>query len=128
MSLLAHYMRCVEQQRTKYVSRRDQALRNISPIKFSTDLRLLIPPHLLEEIRNVSWLDMELLKFGRTLFAKQQVKGIVFNGRQKRGCGGLWWWHLSSSDYGSPRRPWSGVSELRPLVRRRPSTRTSWTR
>ena len=73
MSLLAHYMRCVEQQRTKYVFRRDQALKNIVPIKFSKDLRLLIPADLLEEVRSMSWLDMELLEFGRKLFAKQQV-------------------------------------------------------
>lgn len=76
MSLLAHYMRCVEQQRSKYEVRREQALRNISPIKFSRDLRLLIPADVLEEVRSMSWLDVELLEFGRMLFAKQQVRGM----------------------------------------------------
>ncbi|KAJ4726052.1 Protein-tyrosine sulfotransferase [Melia azedarach] len=69
--LMEDYEVCIASLRKSQSHRRTNSLKRISPAKFSKEARLLVPEAVLQQIKSLNDLDLELYKYAEAIFAKQ---------------------------------------------------------
>ncbi|TXG73842.1 hypothetical protein EZV62_002421 [Acer yangbiense] len=69
--LMESYEGCISSLRKSQAHRRIYSLKRISPANFSKEARLRVPQVVLEQIRSLNNLDLELYKYAQVIFAKQ---------------------------------------------------------
>uniref|UniRef100_A0A5B7B1F6 Uncharacterized protein n=1 Tax=Davidia involucrata TaxID=16924 RepID=A0A5B7B1F6_DAVIN len=84
--LMEAYETCISSLRKAQVQRRTSSLKRISPANFTKEARLQVPEVVLQEIKSLNSLDMELYKYAQEIFSKQHkhmMKKLVGAERQK---------------------------------------------
>ncbi|MQL95637.1 hypothetical protein Taro_028312 [Colocasia esculenta] len=71
-TLMEAYEVCISGLRKSQSTRRTMSLKRIAPANFSKEARLLVPERVLQQIRSLNSLDLELYKHAQGLFAQQQ--------------------------------------------------------
>lgn len=69
--LMGAYEDCISSLRKAQARRRTASLQRISPANFSKEARLQVPEVLLEQIRSLNNLDLELYKYAQDIFEKR---------------------------------------------------------
>ncbi|XP_019413494.1 PREDICTED: protein-tyrosine sulfotransferase isoform X2 [Lupinus angustifolius] len=69
--LMNAYEGCISNLRKSQSRRRIASLKKISPVNFSREARLHVSEEVLQEIRSLNDLDIELYEYARTIFYKQ---------------------------------------------------------
>ncbi|XP_020964417.1 protein-tyrosine sulfotransferase isoform X1 [Arachis ipaensis] len=69
--LMGAYEGCISNLRKAQSSRRIASLKRISPVNFTKEARLLVSEEVLQEIRSLNDLDLELYEYARAIFDKQ---------------------------------------------------------
>ncbi|KAE9593191.1 putative protein-tyrosine sulfotransferase [Lupinus albus] len=69
--LMNSYEGCISNLRTSYSGRRIASLKRISPVNFSREARLQVSEEVLQEIRSLNDLDIELYEYARAIFYRQ---------------------------------------------------------
>ncbi|XP_044506855.1 protein-tyrosine sulfotransferase-like isoform X2 [Mangifera indica] len=72
--LMQDYEVCISSLRKSQATRRINSLKRISPVNFSKEARLQVPEEVLEQIRSLNSLDLELYEYALDIFAKQKQK------------------------------------------------------
>ncbi|KAK9999078.1 hypothetical protein SO802_018681 [Lithocarpus litseifolius] len=72
--LMEAYEGCISSLRKTQAARRTASLKNISPANFSKEERLQVPEMLLEQIRSLNHLDLELYKYAQEIFEKRHKR------------------------------------------------------
>ncbi|XP_075633192.1 protein-tyrosine sulfotransferase isoform X2 [Castanea sativa] len=70
--LMKAYEGCIPSLRKTQAARRTSSLKRISPANFSKEERLQVPEMLLEQIRSLNHLDLELYKYAQEIFEKRR--------------------------------------------------------
>lgn len=70
--LMGEYETCISNLRSTQARRRIVSLKRISPANFTKQARLQVPEEVLEQIRSLNSLDLELYEYAKGIFAKQQ--------------------------------------------------------
>ncbi|CAN0916385.1 Protein-tyrosine sulfotransferase [Linum grandiflorum] len=78
--LMASYEKCIKTLRKIQSRRRTVSLKRIAPVSFLKEDRLKVPSMVLDEIKSLNSLDVELYEYARHLFAKQQETELHRNG------------------------------------------------
>ncbi|XP_029127184.1 protein-tyrosine sulfotransferase [Cajanus cajan] len=89
--LMDAYEVCISNLRKAQSRRRVSSLKKISPVNFTKEARLQVPEKVLDEIRSLNDLDLQLYEYARTIFYKQH-KASLLNAEES--------WDISSSAYG----------------------------
>ncbi|KAJ4778769.1 Sulfotransferase [Rhynchospora pubera] len=71
--LMEEYQECVENLRNAQMRRRYISLKRIYPVNFTSQARGLVPEPVLEEMRNLNRLDMQLYLHAQSIFMQQQI-------------------------------------------------------
>ncbi|KAK7262297.1 hypothetical protein RJT34_29863 [Clitoria ternatea] len=90
--LMDAYEVCISKLRKAQSHRRVSSLKRISPVNFTKEARLQVPEEILQEIRSINDLDVELYEYARAIFNKQHRTSLLIT--EKR------WDQLTSSAYG----------------------------
>ncbi|XP_044481655.1 protein-tyrosine sulfotransferase-like isoform X2 [Mangifera indica] len=72
--LMQDYEACISSLRSSQATRRINSLKRISPVNFSKEARLQVPEEVLQQIRSLNSLDLELYKYALDIFEKQKQK------------------------------------------------------
>ncbi|KAB1226257.1 Protein-tyrosine sulfotransferase [Morella rubra] len=72
--LMEAYEVCISSLRKEQARRRTASLKRISPANFSKEGRLHVPEVVLQQIRSLNNLDLELYKYAEDIFAKQHKR------------------------------------------------------
>ncbi|KAJ0020199.1 hypothetical protein Pint_32154 [Pistacia integerrima] len=72
--LMQAYEVCISSLRKSQATRRINSLKRISPVNFSKEARLQVPEEVLQQIRSLNSLDLELYKYALDIFEKQKQK------------------------------------------------------
>ncbi|XP_078161994.1 protein-tyrosine sulfotransferase-like [Carex rostrata] len=105
--LMEEYEECVGNLRNSQRKRRYMSLKRISPVNFTNEARGLVPEVVLEEMKNLNSLDMQLYMHAQSIFLQQQI--LVDNlHKQKQ--------HLAKQVSGEIEAPWKFVLLLMVLV------------
>ncbi|XP_061353895.1 protein-tyrosine sulfotransferase isoform X2 [Gastrolobium bilobum] len=91
--LMDAYEVCISNLRKTQSRRRISSLKRISPVNFSKEARLQVPEDVLQEIRLLNDLDLELYEYARAIFYKQHKTPLLITEER--------WDNVSSSAYGS---------------------------
>ncbi|KAJ3678394.1 hypothetical protein LUZ60_002197 [Juncus effusus] len=70
--LMEKYEKCTGSLRKSQSSRRTMSLKRISPINYSKQARRSVSESIIEEIRTLNYLDIELYKHAQSIFSQQQ--------------------------------------------------------
>ncbi|KAJ3698169.1 hypothetical protein LUZ61_001874 [Rhynchospora tenuis] len=71
--LMRKYEDCIENSHKVQKSRRSMSLKKISPVNFTKEARRLVPDSMLEEMKILNSLDMELYRHAQSIFLQQQI-------------------------------------------------------
>ncbi|CAL1366777.1 unnamed protein product [Linum trigynum] len=74
--LMGSYEGCIKNLRKTHSRRRTLSLRRIAPANFSKTDRVKVPEMVLEEIRSLNQLDVELYEYARNIFTNQHQKSL----------------------------------------------------
>ncbi|CAN1171884.1 Protein-tyrosine sulfotransferase [Linum perenne] len=99
--LMDHYGKCVKKLRKTQSSRTTISFKQIAPANFSKEYRGKVSDVILDEIRSLNSLDIELYKYAQSLFAKQHETSLQRFGMAEGFGGGLVGSILSSSSSSS---------------------------
>ncbi|CAA7390461.1 unnamed protein product [Spirodela intermedia] len=80
--LMEAYEECISILRKSQSTRRTASLKRISPVNFSKKARLLVPEEVLERIRSLNNLDLQLYEHAQGIFAHQRRHLTVQNEEQ----------------------------------------------
>ncbi|XP_062173072.1 protein-tyrosine sulfotransferase isoform X2 [Alnus glutinosa] len=72
--LMGAYEVCISSLRKEQARRRTASLKRIAPANFSKEARLQVPEVVLQQIRSLNNLDLELYKYAQDIFAKQHKR------------------------------------------------------
>lgn len=72
--LMGAYEGCISSLRKEQARRRTASLKRIAPANFSKEARLQVPEVVLQQIRSLNYLDLELYKYAQDIFAKQHKR------------------------------------------------------
>nr|AFK41822.1 unknown [Lotus japonicus] len=75
--LMGAYETCISKLRKAQSGRRITSLKRISPVNFSKEARLQVPEEVLQEIRSLNDLDLELYEYARVIFYKQHKTSLL---------------------------------------------------
>ncbi|KAA8550389.1 hypothetical protein F0562_002073 [Nyssa sinensis] len=84
--LIEAYETCISSLRKAQAQRRISSLKKISPANFTKEARLQVPEVVLQEIKSLNSLDIELYKYAQEIFSKQHkhmMKKLVGADRQE---------------------------------------------
>lgn len=90
--LMDAYEVCISNLRKAQSRRRNVSLKRISPVNFTKEARLQVPEEVLQEIRSLNNLDLELYEYARAIFNKQHKTSLLITEES--------WDNMSSSAYG----------------------------
>ncbi|KAK7312575.1 hypothetical protein VNO77_36527 [Canavalia gladiata] len=90
--LMDAYEICISNLRKAQSRRRSTSLMRISPVNFTKEARLQVPEEVLQEIRSLNDLDLELYEYARAIFYKQQKTPLLITEER--------WNNISSGEYG----------------------------
>ncbi|KAJ4763117.1 Protein-tyrosine sulfotransferase [Rhynchospora pubera] len=71
--LMRKYEDCIENSHKVQKSRHAMSLKRISPVNFTKEARHLVPDSMLEEMKILNSLDMELYRHAQSIFLQQQI-------------------------------------------------------
>ncbi|XP_050213527.1 protein-tyrosine sulfotransferase [Mercurialis annua] len=74
--LMDAYEDCISSLRKTQARRRTTSLKRIAPANFSKEDRHHVPEMVLEQIRSLNNLDLELYKYAKDIFARQQKRAV----------------------------------------------------
>lgn len=74
--LMDAYEDCISSLRKTQARRRTTSLKRIAPANFSKEDRHHVPEMVLEQIRSLNNLDLELYKYAKDIFARQQKHAV----------------------------------------------------
>ncbi|XP_047323139.1 protein-tyrosine sulfotransferase-like isoform X2 [Impatiens glandulifera] len=74
--LMEAYESCISSLRTTQARRRTTSLKMITPANFTKEARRRLPDVLIQEIKTLNSLDMELYEYARNIFSNQQHKKL----------------------------------------------------
>ncbi|KAK4607065.1 hypothetical protein RGQ29_001043 [Quercus rubra] len=96
--LMEAYEGCISSLRKTQAARRTASLKRISPANFSKEERLQVPEMLLEQIRSLNHLDLELYKYAQEIFEKRHkhtmeklVTAEMWESMFNNSYGGVFW-------------------------------------
>ncbi|KAI4322274.1 hypothetical protein L6164_021985 [Bauhinia variegata] len=92
--LMEAYEDCISGLRKAQGRRRTSSLKRISPVNFSKEARLQVPEEVLQQIRFLNDLDLELYEYARDIFSKQH-KTTLHKLTEER------WEKIANTAYGS---------------------------
>ncbi|CAL1404265.1 unnamed protein product [Linum trigynum] len=75
--LMGSYEDCIKSLRKTQSRRRTSSLKRIAPANFSKADRLKVPEVVLEEIRSLNHLDVDLYEYARSIFTNQHQKSLL---------------------------------------------------
>lgn len=102
--LMEAYEDCISSLRKAQTRRRTSSLKRISPANFTKEARLQVSGEVLEQIRQLNYLDLELYKYAKNIFAKQHKHTVQNLGSSDR------WERMLHSSYGTGITLWKLVS------------------
>ncbi|XP_038719664.1 protein-tyrosine sulfotransferase-like isoform X1 [Tripterygium wilfordii] len=74
--LMGGYESCISNLRKAQSQRRTNSLKRISPVQFSKEARRQVPEVVLQQIRSLNNLDLELYKYAQVIFRKQHENSL----------------------------------------------------
>ncbi|KAK4539667.1 hypothetical protein RGQ29_031889 [Quercus rubra] len=96
--LMEAYEGCISSLRKTQAARRTASLKRISPANFSKEERLQVPEMLLEQIRSLNHLDLELYKYAQEIFEKRHkhtmeklITAEMWESMFNNSYGGVFW-------------------------------------
>ncbi|XP_048444906.1 protein-tyrosine sulfotransferase isoform X1 [Pyrus x bretschneideri] len=90
--LMKAYEDCISSLRKTQANRRTSSLKRISPANFTKQARLQVPEMVLQQIRELNHLDVELYKYAQNIFANQHKRNFGITGI---------WERMQNSTYGT---------------------------
>ncbi|CAN6556987.1 unnamed protein product [Malus baccata var. baccata] len=82
--LMEAYEDCISSLRKTQANRRTSSLKRISPANFTKQARLQVPEMVLQQIRELNHLDVELYKYAQNIFANQHKRNFGITGIWER--------------------------------------------
>ncbi|KAL6204846.1 hypothetical protein ACLB2K_022113 [Fragaria x ananassa] len=109
--LMEAYGDCISSLRKAQTRRRTASLKRISPANFTKEARLQVSEVVLEQIKQLNHLDLELYKYAKDIFAKQHNNTVQTSGSSQDR-----WERMLQSSYGTGIMFWKVVSVCVTLV------------